>query len=181
MTQVEKIKSEIDRLQDGLMDANGNFEYPEHQGAYNVLCNLDAFIDSLSDTEKDFGIKESVIPFGALDSKLMEATYFIPQGYHAVIDGNKVIIKKGEEPVSNDLEEAARKIATRHSHITGDTYYANDAWFFKKGAQWQKERMIEKACEWLKSYRQDTPDGSGYIPGIINDKTIEEFKKAMEE
>ena len=44
-----------------------------------------------------------------------------------------------EEPVSNDLEEAARKIATRHSHITGDTYYDNDAWFFKKGAQWQKD------------------------------------------
>lgn len=50
-----------------------------------------------------------------------------------------------EEPVSNDLEEAARKIATRHSHISGDTYYANDAWFFKKGAQWQKEQMMKDA------------------------------------
>lgn len=86
-----------------------------------------------------------------------------------------------EEPVSEDLEEAARRIATRHSHITGDTYYANDAWFFKKGAQWQKEQMIDKACEWLKSYRQDTPDGTGYIAGIVNDKTIEDFKQSMEE
>ena len=92
-------------------------------------------------------MKETTIPFGASDSELIEATYFLPQGYHAVIDGNKVIIKKGEEPISNDLEEAARKIATRHSHITGDTYYDNDAWFFKKGAQWQKEKIMEDAVD----------------------------------
>lgn len=86
-----------------------------------------------------------------------------------------------EEPVSKDLEEAARRIATRHSHITGDTYYANDAFFSKKGAQWQKEQMIDKACKWLKSYRQDTPDGIGYVAGIVDDKTIKEFKQAMED
>ena len=41
--------------------------------------------------------------------------------------------------------------------------------------------VIAKVCEWLKSYRQDTPDGTGYIPGIINDETIEDFKQSMEE
>ena len=55
--------------------------------------------------------KKQEIPFGVFDSELMEATYFIPQGYHAVIDGNKVIIKKGEEPISNDLEEFAKRAA----------------------------------------------------------------------
>jgi hypothetical protein len=39
--------------------------------------------------------------------------------------------------------------------------------------------FIEKACAWLKSYRQDTPDGTGYIAGIVNDKTIEDFRKYM--
>ena len=39
--------------------------------------------------------------------------------------------------------------------------------------------LIEKTCEFLKSYRQDTPDGTGYIGGIINDKTIEDFKTYM--
>ena len=43
------------------------------------------------------------------------------------------------------------------------------------------KKAIEKACEWLKSYRQDTSDGTGYIAGIVNDKTVEEFRKAMEE
>jgi len=96
--KVQKIKEWTSKEQDGLMDANGNFDYPEHEGSYNILCNLDAYIDSLQ-----------------------------------------------EEPVNEDLEEAARKIATRHSHITGDTYYANDAWFFKKGAQWQKEHPWKPA------------------------------------
>ena len=39
---------------------------------------------------------------------------------------------------------------------------------------------VKRVCEWLKNYRQDTPDGMGYIAGIVNDKTIEDFRKAME-
>ena len=44
-----KIKDWISKEQDGLMDAQGNFEYPEHEGAYHILCNLDAYIDSLQE------------------------------------------------------------------------------------------------------------------------------------
>jgi hypothetical protein len=40
--------------------------------------------------------------------------------------------------------------------------------------------FIEKACEFLKSYRQDICDGLGYIAGVANDETIEDFKKYME-
>ena len=36
------------------------------------------------------------IPFGAKDNELQEATYYIPDGYHAEINGNEVVIKKGE-------------------------------------------------------------------------------------
>jgi len=43
------------------------------------------------------------------------------------------------------------------------------------------DAFIEKACEFLKSYRQDTPDGTGYIAGIVNDETIDEFRKYMKE
>jgi hypothetical protein len=45
--KVQKIKDWISKEQDGLMDAQGNFEYPEHEGAYHILCNLDTYIDSL--------------------------------------------------------------------------------------------------------------------------------------
>jgi hypothetical protein len=93
-----------------------------------------------------------------------------------------------EDPVSNDLEEAARKMAARHSHITGDVYYANDAWFFKKGAQWQKkqcqktiklaednaylagqEKVIDKACEFIETYPH-------LFMGVLRSEVIEDFK-----
>lgn len=41
------------------------------------------------------------------------------------------------------------------------------------------DAFIEKACEFLKSYRQDTCDGLGYIADVVNDETIEDFKKYM--
>lgn len=44
-----------------------------------------------------------------------------------------------------------------------------------------KEIAIEKACVFLKNYRQDTPDGTAYIAGIVNDKTIEDFREFMQE
>ena len=37
------------------------------------------------------------IPFGAKDSELQEASYNILNGYHAEIEDNKVVIKKGEQ------------------------------------------------------------------------------------
>ena len=43
------------------------------------------------------------------------------------------------------------------------------------------EAWLDKACEFLKSYRQETPDGIGYIAGIVNDETIKDFRKYMEE
>ena len=47
--KVQKIKEWISKEQNGLMDANGNFEYPEHEGAYHILSNLDYYIDSLQE------------------------------------------------------------------------------------------------------------------------------------
>lgn len=44
------------------------------------------------------------IPFGAKDSELQEATYHIPEGYHAEINGNAVVIKKGEL-INNTLSQ----------------------------------------------------------------------------
>ena len=124
-------------------------------------------------------------------STLDENSNFKSQYDQGIFDGlsllENFIDSLEEDSVSNDLEEAAKKIATRHSHITGDTYYANDAWFFKKGAQWQKqqdqstielaedhaylagqEKIIAKACEWLKCNFNMPNDFESH------------FKKAME-
>lgn len=52
---------------------------------------------------------------------------------------------------------------------------------FDAGAQWADKTMIDKAVKWLKSYRRVTSDGMGYIAGVIDDTSIEDFRKAMEE
>ena len=48
---------------------------------------------------------EIEIPFGAKDSELQEVTYYIPTGFHAEIDDNKVVIKKGEKPAAWSEED----------------------------------------------------------------------------
>ena len=51
---------------------------------------------------------------------------------------------ESENPVPNDLEEAAREFAK-------DAYpdKHNLVWMFKRGAKWQKEQMMKEAMEGL--------------------------------
>ena len=49
------------------------------------------------------------IPFGAKDSKLQEVSYYIPEGFHAEIEDNKVIIKKGEQKPADNIESSTFK------------------------------------------------------------------------
>ena len=137
--KVQRIKGWISKTQDGLMDAQGNFEYPEHEVAYHILCDLDTYIDSLS-----------------------------------------------EEPVSEDLEKTSKEYADKNyvewlDFVSGDErddhYPISEA--FKAGAQWQKRRLIEKACEF---FENDLCCYIGAQHFFIQHKRLEEdFKKAMEE
>ncbi len=45
------------------------------------------------------------IPFGAKDSELQEETYYIPKGFHAEINNDKVVIKKGEKSAAWSEED----------------------------------------------------------------------------
>lgn len=56
-------------------------------------------VKSVDDVEQKIDNKIE-IPFGAKDSELQEETYFIPKGFHAEIDDDKVVIKKGEKPAA---------------------------------------------------------------------------------
>lgn len=48
--------------------------------------------------QKDFSPSIGIeIPFGAKDSELQEATYLIPEGFHAEIKDDEVLIKKGKQ------------------------------------------------------------------------------------
>ena len=41
------------------------------------------------------------------------------------------------------------------------------------------DAFIEKTEKFLKSYRREMPDKTGYISRIVNDKMIEDFKNYM--
>lgn len=56
----------------------------------------DEFLDKNDNDISKYDIEDEIeIPFGAKDSELQEETYYIPKGFHAEIDGDKVVIKKG--------------------------------------------------------------------------------------
>lgn len=100
-----------------------------------------------------------------------------PNGGHCWLDEQRIeamsmaIKALQEEPVSNDLEEAATKYARKQlSNPDYPTY--NDEYemecAFEAGAQWQKEQMITKACNYLFSHM-------GLFVTFINDDIVEDI------
>ena len=94
----------------------------------------------------DFKNKESKkieteieIPFGAKDSELQEATYFIPKGFHAEIDNDKVVIKKGEKPTAWSKKDEKM------------FEYALNMIEWYSGKNEDKSRFVS---DWLKSIKQ---------------------------
>lgn len=61
--------------------------------------NVDIVDKAIAYLEKQGEKRSKLVEFdlNANDSDLQEATYFIPNGFHAEIDGDKVVIKKGEQ------------------------------------------------------------------------------------
>ena len=118
--KVQKIKDWISKEQDGLMDANGNFEYPEYEGAYNILCNLDAYIDSLQEEPK-FKVGQ-YLKQGDTIVKILEVS---DDGYHC--DNAFIPLSAQDqwelvkEPVSRtpaDIEAAMQEVEEKSKAFT---------------------------------------------------------------
>ena len=85
------------------------------------------------------------IPFGEKDYELHEATYFIPEGFHAEIEGDKVIIKRGEQnPAWSEEDEEFL------SEIISDIKFAQD----KHPDSQMNQIIFEEEVTWLKSLKQ---------------------------
>ena len=84
------------------------------------------------------------IPFGAKDSELVEATYYIPEGMEAVIENNKVVIRK-KESEDEKIRKVLLAIINEAKGNGRNTYYAvpiDDilAWLEKqKSVEWSDE------------------------------------------
>lgn len=113
-----------------------------------------------------------------------------------------------DDPVSDDFEEACNqmsKAAIISKCEAGKPFFSDGDYKlgFKAGASWQKqkddemltvvymdgvekgkkmmrEQMMKETIDFLNSYRRETPDKTGYIAGIIDDTTIEDYRKLWE-
>ena len=100
--KVQKIKEWISKTQDGLMDDNGNFEYPEHEGAYDILCNLDAYIDSLQEKPNaKFKVGQTITD--PTDSTFTFHINKIEDGRYIEKEDEWVLIDASEKPEHEDL------------------------------------------------------------------------------
>ena len=84
---------------------------------------------------------EIEIPFDAKDNELQEATYYIPKGFYAEIDGDFVIIKKGEPTTWNKEDEELVKWSINNLTELKDRF----------GEEYGK---VGKCIDWLKSLKQ---------------------------
>lgn len=203
--KLEKVKAEIKRR---LLPTIRDRRYDEwEEGGNNALINILSFIDSLEEEpkpkfrkgEKVIYLNEEYVVEDITDHYILRSTRertSVPV-VHVDFGNEDYELRLVEEPVSEELEEA---IDTYLATYFGGEKEKQDWPFLKKmaihfakwqrqkdehliwqtsSANWQKERMIDKACGLLKSYRRETKDGMGYISGIIDDKMIEDFKKLM--
>lgn len=153
----EKIRREIldvfKQLDEDTTICGRNYDYAkwiawlEKQGETYTKKDIDdAYIEGMafakSELEKQVEQKPVIdidIPFGAKDSELIEASYYIPEGFHAEIEGNNVVIKKGErKPAWNEKDE---------NHLIHCVRLINNAENCSISEQ-------ENAINWLKSLKQ---------------------------
>lgn len=129
MNKVEKIKAEIDRLQETTMDENSNFKSQYDQGIFDGLSLIDNFIDSLEQP-----IKRTPADIEAAMQEIEEKSKLFTEAHKDDVVSNDTI---------DDLEEAA------HSYV--DTTIecfdseGNSCCYpaFIAGAQWQKKHLFD--------------------------------------
>lgn len=135
---------------------------------YALVAEVDNWIEFFTNKKNEEGISQiNKVSFVGRITEL--------QGIKDFIDTLEVK-EVEEEAVSNDLEEAAKNHKSA-IHIVSPQWTSEVEKAFKAGAEWQKEQIIDKACEWLEEHLLDF-----WSQRITNtDYFIEDFKQAMEE
>ena len=138
-----------------------NMEQAYIAGATYVINEIQSILTALHED------KRSIFAWGYVSDKLKELLSFIEA--------------LPEEPVSEDLE----KVASAHAVLFPSKLYPlldkeqEKLWIkdiedtFKEGAQWDRGRSVNKACDWL----YDRYNKQGYLD--LGD--VDDFKREMEE
>lgn len=118
---VEINPTEFDTRLQALIGKSGSLPKEELIGSLSFWMNVVQNDGTYKPAEKQGEQKSTFdveIPFGVKDSELVEASYYIPKGFHAEIDGDKVHIKKGEQkPAWSEDDEEMFKYAIGHFEI----------------------------------------------------------------
>lgn len=107
---------------------------------------------------------EIEVPFAAKGSELQETAYYIPKGFHAEIDDDKVVIKKGEKPTTWSEEDSARL-----------QRIIDFLWHNRKGDTdtiYQQEQDID----WLKSLKPQPKQDWSKEDKVMLDEIIDFFE-----
>ena len=116
------------------------------------------------------------IPFGAKDSELIEATYYIPEGMEAVIEDNKVVIRKKESEDEKTRKWIIAEIKATHDYDSPTSIDCVDkaiAWLEKQGGHKESEYpidVIENAISLLHDRNNGMPieEARGIVNAIVS-------------
>jgi len=118
---------------------------------------------------------ETEIPFSSKDSELIEESYYIPKGFHAEIDDDKVVIKKGEKPTWSEEDEVMldavisdiRFTQKAHNHEVNQVVYEREIDWLK----FLKDRVgCEANCTTTKEWKpsDEQMDALQYVYRNLN-------------
>ena len=160
--KVKKIKDWISKEQDGLMDAQGNFEFPEHEGAYHILCNLDAYIDSLQEEP----VSRTPVDIEAAMQEVEEKSRAFTEA-HQGEDADTILAQmRGEEPVSEELEDAVNAYIGYAPEVDESSSVYGKRQAFKAGAKWQIENL------WKSADGEDLPVFDREVIALLNNGKV---------
>lgn len=140
--KVQKIKDWISKEQDGLMDAQGNFEYPEHEGAYHILCNLYAYIDSLQEEPVSEDLEEAANNHAIERYRTTRNRELAEKCKWSFKTGAKWQ-KAKDEYITKDLGQYISELAKQFPEVS----FAKLSRIAVRVANWQKDKMIQNAID----------------------------------
>lgn len=138
-----------------------------------IITKIERIIEQLKEERSKIPSPTSETIITSLEVSLSMSSDRISLGARiAALEEILVFINSLPAEPSEDLEEAAKEYSGKSSHPLNNA--------FKDGAKWQKEQLINKACEWLVY----NVNGSVYYDDFDNafvdtDELITVFKEAM--